>query len=87
VSIQSGAFYSPTYGGASPDKRFLLMESGHQTLDILNVATLETTTIAQIPDGTMIYGVWNNDGLITVTIWKDDYFRGQLGRWLVHLNL
>lgn len=86
LSVQSGRFYAPK-NGASPDNRFLLMESTHGTLDVLNIETLETMTIAQIPDGASIGAAWEADGHITVFVWKDDYFAGALGRWRVRLNL
>jgi hypothetical protein len=70
----------------SPDKRFLFIERPDGTLDILNVATRDTTTIAQIPDGGFYDKVWETDGSITITVWINNYMQGQLGRWRVRVK-
>jgi hypothetical protein len=83
---QFGKFYRPN-AVMSPDSRFMLVESDRRTLDILDIATLETITIAQVPDGTVIYGTWDDDGLITITLWYEDYHQERIGRWRVRLDV
>jgi hypothetical protein len=83
LSVQLG----PKFGDTSPDQKHILAESDHHTLDILNIETFQTTTIAQIPDGFMIYGRWEDNDLLTVAVWKDDYYQGQHGRWRIRLKI
>jgi hypothetical protein len=86
LSVQTGRYYPPG-GNTSPDGRLLLVESDHRTLDILDVKTFQTTTVAQIPDGAMIYAVWEDDGSIKVTVWRDNYYTGWFGRWRVRVHI
>jgi hypothetical protein len=86
VSVQTGRFYPPRIG-LSPDKQFLLMESQHRTLDVLNLETLETTTIAFAPEGAMLSAGWEMDGVITVMAWEDDDYPRRLGGWRIRVNL
>ncbi|MBA3868177.1 MAG: WD40 repeat domain-containing protein [Anaerolineae bacterium] len=85
VSVQSGDF-SYASGGASPDKRFLLYASNHGTIDILNIDTFQSMTIAQIPNGITIGAVWGSDGLINISASQGDYDAKTLGRWRVKFN-
>ena len=82
VSVQEGNF-SPIQGEPSPDHQYVLVNSDVGRLDILNIETHETTTIAQTPNGEMISGVWGEDGLITITVWQTE---GPLGHWRVRVN-
>lgn len=75
-----------TFFPSSPDGRFRLIVSNHGTLDIRNVETHEITTIAQVPEGAKIYGVWEGNGLITITVWKDDSYQEKLGRWRLRVS-
>jgi hypothetical protein len=86
ITVQSGQFY-PSYMAFSPNNHLLILKWDEETLQILNILTLETTTIAEAPDGTVIYGIWDDDGLINITLWYEDYYHEKIGRWRVHLNI
>jgi hypothetical protein len=86
VSGTTASLQTVKYYGGSPDKSHLLMESGQRTLDILHVETGEKTTIADIPGDMMAYAVWEDSGLINVTVWQDSTDMGQRGRWRIRLK-